>query len=107
MTLYRTTKPELGVSGLALFQKKEVMEGPLWEMISPLLASDDAVKIRKAGFFQKKIKTMAVNVDRMANFSSCCRTIRVRVPGVNTDTSFDRYEFTPIKKQNSIVNLLR
>ena len=39
--------------GLALFQKKEVIEGPLWEMTSPLLASDDAVKKREAAFFQK------------------------------------------------------
>ena len=41
-------KLELGVCGLALLLKKQVMEGPLWQMISLLLALDGAVKLRTA-----------------------------------------------------------
>ena len=39
-------KLELGVSGFALLHMNHVLDGPLSEMISPLLTLDDATKLR-------------------------------------------------------------
>ena len=38
-------KTAQGASGLALLRRKQVREGPLWEMTSPWLAPDNVFKL--------------------------------------------------------------
>ena len=61
-TLARQEKKlEQGVSGLALLQKKQVMEGRLWDMHTTMLLN--CAQLQNIG-------TKAENKDRTANFSS-------------------------------------
>ena len=67
-------KLEVGVGGFALVKLEQVMQRPMWEMISPLLALDGVVKLCTAGNHW--------NNGSMSNSSLFrCRTVRTRVPG--------------------------
>ena len=71
-------KIELGVTGLVVFQKKQVMEGPLWEMVFHLCALDDEVKLRTT--WKSCIKGSKYG-PYGGLFFFLCRSINIRVLG--------------------------
>ena len=60
-------KPDLEMSESVLFKMKQVLEGPLWEMLGPFLSPPEVLSMHTSA---KKNGTTAKSTDHLAN-SSC------------------------------------